>query len=538
MVIATASLHRSQVVLSRYASPSTFDAEAIIIASFNARNALIDLLNSMRAVLFFGSFGLVSATQTVFSAQSDPSLRVGIIGAGAGGSSAAFFLRELAKRDKDVDIDIHLYERSGYIGGRSTTVKLPSQFGSVSIELGASVFVDANRNLVKAASEFGLLLQDGHGSEADTGMAIWDGATFRYRQKQGSYGWLDNVKLVWQYGRSPFRAHSIIQRTIQRFLGLYQDHQPRRNVSDFVAALSDSVDLTKISSERFQLDNGVGQGFIDDLAGAASRVNYGQNPLEMHALGGMVSMAASGTHSVVGGNWQIFEGFVNRSGARVHLSTTVERLTRLDDGKWLLMASGDSGETSSSVFDVILLAAPAAQTTIEIVNSHAMSRIPQQDYVPLHVKLLVTNASTPLPSFFGLTDPQETPKTTLSTFAYANRDQVKRPKFSSLSYLRQLLDDQWVIKIFSEAPFALDEAFAARDVLWSYDKRWLAYPYLRPNPDLAPIELDRGLYYLNAFEPLISTMETATVASWNAVALVAQDFLDLCPRCTWAESPC
>ena len=44
---------------------------------------------------------------------------------------------------------------------------------------------------------------------------------------------------------------------------------------------------------------------------------------KIHALEGMVSLAASGAASVKGGNWQIFENFVAQSGARVFLNTTV-----------------------------------------------------------------------------------------------------------------------------------------------------------------------------------------------------------------------
>jgi prenylcysteine oxidase/farnesylcysteine lyase len=58
-------------------------------------------------------------SQTVLEAtdvKASP-LRVAIIGAGAGGSSAAFWIAKAKKRhEQDVHVDV--YERSDYIGGR------------------------------------------------------------------------------------------------------------------------------------------------------------------------------------------------------------------------------------------------------------------------------------------------------------------------------------------------------------------------------------------------------------------------------------
>lgn len=48
-----------------------------------------------------------------------------------------------------------------------------------------------------------------------------------------------------------------------------------------------------------------------------------QNSDEIHALFGKVSMATHGAVSIKGGNFQIFEHFLNRSGATVHLGTRV-----------------------------------------------------------------------------------------------------------------------------------------------------------------------------------------------------------------------
>jgi prenylcysteine oxidase/farnesylcysteine lyase len=53
------------------------------------------------------------------SAVPPRSPRVGIIGAGAGGSSAAFWIAK-AKERYGLDVAVDIYERNDYIGGRKS----------------------------------------------------------------------------------------------------------------------------------------------------------------------------------------------------------------------------------------------------------------------------------------------------------------------------------------------------------------------------------------------------------------------------------
>lgn len=63
--------------------------------------------------------------------------------------------------------------------------------------MGASVFVAANKNLVKAVSAFGLELDAYGGEEGQT--AAWDGERWVYQEK-GSFGWgwWSKIKAVWR----------------------------------------------------------------------------------------------------------------------------------------------------------------------------------------------------------------------------------------------------------------------------------------------------------------------------------------------------
>lgn len=79
-----------------------------------------------------------------------PRKRVAIIGAGVGGCSAAYFLRELGGDA----LDIHVFS-NGKIGGRTRVI----EFCGHLYEAGASVIHSSNQYLVDFREQFGELRQ-------------------------------------------------------------------------------------------------------------------------------------------------------------------------------------------------------------------------------------------------------------------------------------------------------------------------------------------------------------------------------------------
>jgi prenylcysteine oxidase / farnesylcysteine lyase len=128
--------------------------------------------------------------------------RIAIIGAGASGSSAAFWIAK-AKERYGLEVEVDIYERSDYIGGRkllrsceyplicyahcpkgSTTVYPYNDTAYEPVELGASIFVEVNKNLKRAVQEFNLST---YGFEDEDGsMGIWDGEQFLYKVQYDS----------------------------------------------------------------------------------------------------------------------------------------------------------------------------------------------------------------------------------------------------------------------------------------------------------------------------------------------------------------
>ena len=94
---------------------------------------------------------------TAFFSFSSIVRKIAIIGAGAAGSSAAFFLHKqlltLARRDQ---IEITVYEKESSVGGRAAIIRPYNDLKYDPVEIGASIYVSANLHLIRAIEQFNL----------------------------------------------------------------------------------------------------------------------------------------------------------------------------------------------------------------------------------------------------------------------------------------------------------------------------------------------------------------------------------------------
>ncbi|KAG9223147.1 hypothetical protein PLEOSDRAFT_1111305 [Pleurotus ostreatus PC15] len=440
--------------------------------------------------------------------------RIAIIGAGAGGSSAAFWISK-AKERFGLDVEVDVYEQSSYIGGRSTVVYPHDDASLPHIELGASIFVNANKNMWRASEEFNLTRDDFSAEDNDLG--VWDGENILL---SFAGGWWDTLKLMWRYGvLSPKRAQTIVDRMVAQFQRLYSDKTLNwDNIQDIASSFGWDELVAQTASEYLQ-SKGITRKYAHEFVEATTRVNYGQNADFIHMLGGAVGLAATGAVGIKGGNFLVFEQFLKRSGANVHLNTTVLSITHHDSSHdWTV-------ETTSGTkrYRGVILAAPYHSSKIQLPSTLA-SQIKPQPYVHLHVTLLTTNSSTFNPTYFNLPLSSKVPGMMLTTDE--NRRQGGRgPEFNSISYHGKAGENEWAVKIFSKERVSdewLERIFPG-SVTWVFRKEWDAYPELPPTDSFPPVKLDTGFYYVNAFEPLMSTMETETISARNIVDLLLNE---------------
>lgn len=465
-------------------------------------------------------------------------------GAGSGGSSAAYYINKF--RDECMPVNITVYERSSYVGGRSTTVNVYDN-PLEPVELGASIFVKVNRNLVDAVDEFGLSLTYDEGAEPDDApqvLGIWNGEEFVFTQSDDGYSWLNLAKMIWKYGlMNVYRNQALMSKTVGTFLKMYEKpYFPFQSLSQTAFDLG-LTNVTTTTGSQFLKENGVNPPFSTEIVQASTRVNYAQNLDQIHGLETMVCMAIEGQMSVKGGNWQIFDGMLKASKASVRLNTSVAEISLQEDGTYALKATSSLTGSSTNLvdtYDSVIIAAPLQFSNITITPSPPLlpSPIP---YVTLHVTLF---ASPHLlsPTAFNLPVTSSCPTVILTTLSSHNSSFIP---FFSISNLRSISNPthtpprrEYVYKIFSPAPVTASflanilglhhtekdsiASIPKEDISWQYTKIWHSYPYLHPRITFDDPQLDAAgrLWYTSGIEGFISTMETSSLMGMNVAKLV------------------
>ena len=165
-----------------------------------------------------------------------------------------------------------MYERSSYVGGRSTTVNVWND-PHHPVEAGASIFVKVNRNLYSAAQSLDLPIKEAGWArprEVPDSVGIWDGDDFRFVQSQSNSFWWDLSKVIWKYGTAPIRTQRLVQQVVGKFLLMYEPPIfPFRSLSQ---AVSDAglIDVTSVTGSVFLQQNGIGAPFSTDIIQAST----------------------------------------------------------------------------------------------------------------------------------------------------------------------------------------------------------------------------------------------------------------------------
>ncbi|WOO80156.1 Farnesylcysteine lyase [Vanrija pseudolonga] len=471
------------------------------------------------------------APHQVVLGQTSPK-RVAVVGAGASGSAAAWFLTRAARiaearAGKPVGsllAPVVVYDKEAYVGGRSTVVFAHNDTTVDASELGAAIFVGANRNLVNAAKLFNLTTYD---VDFDGGVGIWDGREFLFTT-DGTKGWWGKiwtgVAAFRRYGAlSPFRQGRATTALLRKFKRLYDPawlaaRGALPSIEEFAATVELSTELTSEKGVDWARGEKLSDRWISEMIEPSTRVNYASDLDVIHALGASVSLATDDAVAVEGGNWRIFEAFLNDAKADVRLNTVVNDIEL--EGDQFRVVSDDTDD----VYDQVFFAAPWASSPISRkLEKHFDEAIPPQEYVHLHTTFATTKTDHPDPAYFGFTDGAKIPSHVFTTGWTAREEGTPAPPFQSISYQRTINGER-VVKIFSLGPIDDDhlERIFGEKPSWVFRKVWESYPLLRPIAAYAPVEPIRGLHYLASLEPWVSTMETQTLSAREAVARVVE----------------
>ncbi|CAL5225135.1 g7913 [Coccomyxa viridis] len=431
------------------------------------------------------------------------------MGAGIGGSTAAYFLRE--ELGSSVQMDIFEVKE---VGGRTQIW----QDGDEVYEMGASIIHEQNRYFRELADKMGLERVQ-LGSDGDQ-VSIWDGHSFVFNQS--SWTLVNLYRMVRRYGLSYFYMRSAPSEMLKRYKRLY-DIQAEGRAFDTPEELLGAVDLYNLTQQTFRdvLLEEIGLGpaaerFAGEFVAGINRIQYNQGN-GINALAGMVSLLPtidSRLFHIKGGNRLLAERLINATGANLLLGRRVTAVHKGAQGGFQVHsrradAPKEEGEWHS--YDAVLLAGPLELANIGI-GGFEHKKPPLREFQQTVTTLVQGRLR---PSYFGVRE--------LPTGEFIMVTENSTAPFSSIAPQRELPSGLKVYKLFSRQPLwsgTLQEIFQNLTVL--EDRSWLAYPHFSPPERFQPFKLTEGLYLNNAWENAASAMEMSAVAAKNCALLIAQ----------------
>lgn len=435
---------------------------------------------------------------------------IAVIGGGIAGCSVAWFLREQLEER----VEITLYERDAQLGGRLATIDVDG----TPVESGGTIIHETNRYVAGFVDRLGLERVEPHQREegGEESVGVWNREGFAFRTHDSAL--ITRLAAVWRFGvMAPLRLQKAVAQGVARWNRVY-DHLERGAAFHSPTALCEELglaDLLRIDGRQWLAESGVRGRFVDEYATPVGRIMYGQD-VSMNGLATSIALAGAGLagtlFSVGGGNRLVCEGLVREADATLRTDIEVTGVAR-EGAKVTLELSDDSFASH----DAVVLATPAGASTLA-VSGMELPESAVRAY-PFQITWATFIKGTPRAEYFGLRAGDELPDAVLTV-------EDDALPFNSLGLVATAPDGTHIYKLFSRqraSDSLLDDVFESRDAV--EEIRWEAYPVLRPLNELPPFRLADGLYWVNAMELAVSTMETEAVAARNVANLIAAELV-------------
>lgn len=448
-----------------------------------------------------------------------PPDKIAIIGAGIGGTSAAYYLRQ--KFGKDVKID--LFEREE-VGGRLATMMVQGQ----EYEAGGSVIHPLNLHMKRFVKDLGLSAVQASGGL----LGIYNGETLVF--EESNWFIINVIKLVWRYGFQFLRMHMWVEDVLDKFMRIYryQSHDYAfSSVEKLLHALGGDDFLGMLNRTLLETlqKAGFSEKFLNEMIAPVMRVNYGQST-DINAFVGAVSLSCSdsGLWAVEGGNKLVCSGLLQASksnlisGSVMYIEEKTKTKYTGNPTKMYEVVYQIGTETRSDFYDIVLVATPLNRkmSNITFLNFDPPIEEFHQYYQHIVTTLVKGELNTSIFSSrpidkFGL----NTVLTTDNSDLFINSIGIV-PSVREKEDPEPSTDGTYVWKIFSQETLTKAQILK---LFLSYDyavkKPWLAYPHYKPPEKCPSIILHDRLYYLNGIECAASAMEMSAIAAHNAALL-------------------
>eukprot|EP00045_Choanoeca_perplexa_P005170 m.43889 g.43889 ORF g.43889 m.43889 type:complete len:529 (-) comp12971_c0_seq2:85-1671(-) len=456
--------------------------------------------------------------------QTAGSYKVAVIGAGVGGSAAAFFLKHNGtiggEPRQDLKIDLFDKDSDGTCG-RLATASINERV----YEVGGAVLHRRNRLAKQLADNFGLEA-DPQGtydnSKGQPRMLLVNGST--HILETSGYSLISAFRMLMRYGFDLFTLQRHVNRLMDGFERVYSAHDNGTAFSSLKELLEYQglYNLTLTSTRSYlQTELGVSSLLVDELVSGVTRVNYNQEP-DMMALAGMVGLAGNSNDlwRIAGGNNQLCNALRTAAGAVKVQSYTVTGIQSAKSKHGpsdfrLVLHDEEENEEISDRYDAVVIASPLQKGFSLPAGAAKVPTLPYQTTICTIVQ------GQPKAGIFGYEDACALPEVVLTVPS-------EKQFVSSFGRLHSTASTDaqpcpGVFKVFSRKTLTkvqLQSMFASKYKTQVF--KWAAYPKYSSSVKAAPFQLLPGVYYANGIEAAASSIEMALISARNAALLAAQ----------------
>lgn len=421
-------------------------------------------------------------------------MKIAIIGAGIGGTSLAYYL---GKKEKH---DITVFESRDEVGGRIRNVIIDDKI----VETGAGFFHSVNKHIISLADELNLEKAQ---LVSDT-MGLYDGNKMLYQTPKSNF--LSTMKLLFRFGLNLTKLKAGVTLVKSNVTSFYSDDKTFQSIPEMIERMGFGIIYTNELGKQLQ-EMGVNEKITAELAIPANRMIYHQcGNRQMNGFAGFVSLIASDNQPIYyikNGNKTLCQKLVNKSGAKLHLATRVNKIRKIGAG----YAVEVNGEIQK--FDIVVIATPfeVADLTIEDVKDMVDISSYDRNYVP-YTKTIVAGKINP--SYFGV---KEVPDMVLTT-----ENSTAPMKGLNKNCITGKGVTVWTLSgEDSVNREELDKMFLDISEV-HYAKVSYTYPDLTPITfdKFPPLILGENLYYANGVGSLSPTMESSIIVAKNISRLI------------------
>ncbi|KAL0485664.1 prenylcysteine oxidase / farnesylcysteine lyase [Acrasis kona] len=494
-------------------------------------------------------------------------MKVAFVGGGCGTCTSSFYLDKLMA-EKNIDTDITIFESSSNMGGRLQQVKVTDD---VIVDLGGSIYhTGVNPTVVKVREDYMEKMKNNANTNkiVETiniyddveSLGVWDGKQFVYRGPTKLYFvsiiqkiLIDTFKdflylgTILSFFNKKLHQLMIIISMVFTYgfgsiLGIkkFKDKEGGDNVIklfldfnnvDYYTAFGKymPVHLVHINAKNILSKYGVSDKFINEVLEPVTRNIYSQNLDRYHSMA-MLTTVLSGDSSKLRtfkkGNGAFFEEVAKSiEKCTIKRNTKVTFIEKVHDGKYQVTSKGPSGQSSTQVFDVVVLGAPFEKLNVEIKNvpdaHQLLSKIPKRDFVPV---CLAVVSGVPNHKYFKCENVGSVPLV-IRTTKVADVNNCPFLTFQALWF--DVKNNCRIYKVQSKERLTreeLDSLFSEKHFVYQHDFEY-GYPLLEALEEghRLPAKLSENLYYINSVESLSSAMEASAWSGRNIANLIADD---------------